>query len=595
MIEKKLITIFINGRKIKAERGQTILEVANENKIFIPSLCYHSDLKVKASCRLCVVEIKNKNGLVTACSTKIEPEMNVITNSPEIRKARKINLGLLFSQHKEECHDCVWSKNNCQLLQLAKKYKVEITKFDDRKKNYPAYQFGPAVLFDSSKCIDCRNCVEVCQNQGVGFLEIEEKGRLFQVVPSKEKNKDCVYCGQCITHCPVGAFEGVGEFEDIVRLSSLQVAKSLERKDKVLIVQFAPSIRTSIGEEFGMPFGRVVTGKIVAGLKKLGFDKVFDTSTGADFTTFEESREIIERLEAGKNLPIMTSCCPAWVRYIEIYYPEFVPNLTTVRSPQIILGGLIKTYWAEKQGINPKKIVVVSIMPCVAKKYEITRPELRINGLRPVDYVLTTRELSRLFKKKNIGFSRLKPKKVDKAFDEPSGAGIIYGASGGVMESAFRTTYEKLSGQKLEKIEFEEIRGMAGIKKAAVKIGDENRYLAVISGLGNAKQILEEVKKGDIKYDCLEVMACPGGCIGGGGQPMPINEKIRKARAQGLYSIDDKKKIRRAHENPVLQKIYNNFLDRNKEFSRQILHTFYSPKKKSKIKKIVQTNLKLTN
>ncbi len=578
MVKEKLITIFINGKKIKAKQGQTILEVAEENKIFIPSLCYHSDLKVKASCRLCVVKIKGKKDLVTACSTGIEPEMNIITNSPDIRKARRINLELLFSQHKEECHDCVWSENNCQLLQLAKKYKVEITKFDDRKKHYPAYQFGPALLFDSSKCIDCRNCVEVCEKQGVGFLKIKEKGHLFQVVPSEEKNKDCVYCGQCITHCPVGAFEGVGEFEDI--------AKSLERKDKVLVVQFAPSIRTSIGEEFGMPYGKIVTGKIIADLKKLGFDRIFDTSTGADFTTFEESREIIERLELAKNLPIMTSCCPAWVRYVEIYYPEFVSNLTTVRSPQIILGGLIKTYWAEKQGIDPKEIVVVSIMPCVAKKYEITRPELKINDLKPVDYVLTTRELARLFKKRNIHFSRLKPKKVDKAFDEPSGAGVIYGASGGVMESALRTTYEKLTGLKLEKIEFEEIRGAAGIKKAMVRINGGDKHLAVVNGLGNSKQILEEIKKGEVKYDCLEVMACPGGCIGGGGQPMPTNEKIRKARAQGLYSIDDKKKIRRAHENPVLQKIYKDFLGQNKEKSHQILHTTYSPKNKSKVKKL---------
>ncbi|MCD6550473.1 iron hydrogenase small subunit [bacterium] len=577
-MKKKSFYIFINGKKIKAKKGETILEVARKNNIEIPTLCYHPDLKEKASCRICVVEIKGKNRLVTSCSTEVQEGMEILTNSRRVKKARKINLELLFSQHKEECYDCVW-QNNCQLLELAKKYKVTINRFKDRKTNYPVYQFGPAIIFDSSKCIDCRNCVEICEKQGVGFLEVKETKdhHLFKVVPRKDKV--CVYCGQCLIHCPAGAFEGVGEFEEI--------EKPLNEKNKIVVVQFAPSIRTSIGEEFGMAYGEVVTGKIAAVLKKLGFDKVFDTSVGADFTTTEESKEIVERIKSNKNLPSLTSCCPAWVRYIEYYYPEFIHNLTTVRSPQVILGGLIKTYWAEKQKINPKNIVVVSIMPCIAKKYEITRPELKIKGMKPVDYVLTTRELARLIKRKKINFKKIKPEKLDNIFGNPSGAGVIYGASGGVMESAFRTTYEILTKKTLKRIDFKPMRGMKGIKKAEIKINGKVRKIAVVNGLGNAKKLLEEIKSNPKeKYTCIEVMACPGGCIGGGGQPIPTNKEIRKKRAQSLYTIDKKKHIRKAHKNPIVEKIYKEFLEKEKSLAHSILHTSYSKKTKEKIKKL---------
>ncbi len=570
--------IFINGKKIKAKKGQTILEVARKNNIEIPTLCYHPDLKEKASCRVCVVEIKGKNRLVTSCSTKVQEGMEILTNSKRVKKARKINLELLFSQHKEECYDCVW-QNNCQLLELAKKYKTIINRFEDRKTNYPVYQFGPAIIFDSSKCIDCRNCVEICEKQGVGFLEVKETKdhHLFKVAPRKDRV--CVYCGQCLVHCPAGAFEGVGEFEEI--------EKPLNEKNKIVVVQFAPSIRTSIGEEFGMAYGEVVTGKIAAVLKKLGFDKVFDTSVGADFTTTEESKEIIERIKSNKNLPSLTSCCPAWVRYIEYYYPEFIHNLTTVRSPQVILGGLIKTYWAKKKRINPKNIVVVSIMPCIAKKYEITRPELKIKGLKPVDYVLTTRELARLIKRKKINFKKIKPKKLDNIFGNPSGAGVIYGASGGVMESAFRTTYEILTKKTLKRINFKPVRGMKGIKKAEIKINGKVRKIAVVNGLGNAKKLLEEIKKNPKeKYTCIEVMACPGGCIGGGGQPIPTSEEIRKKRAESLYTIDKKKYIRKAHENPIVRKIYQEFLLKQSAIAHSVLHTSYSKKTKEKIREL---------
>lgn len=579
----KTIQIIINGKKLKVKEGQTIYEAAKEKGIDIPVLCLHPDLEIKASCRVCAVELKGKKELVASCSTKVKAGMEIFTNSAKVKKARKINLELLFAQHREECFDCVW-RFDCQLLKLAKRYKVKIDRFIDRKTNYPIYQFKNAVIFDSTKCIDCRNCVEACHKQGVDFLEIKNWGTFFQVKPSENPNRDCVYCGQCIVHCPVGAFEGVGEFEDI--------EKPLKEKDKIVVAQFAPSIRTSLGEEFGLPYGEVVTGKITAALRKLGFDKVFDTSVGADFTTFEESKEVVERIKNNKKLPILTSCCSAWVKYVEFFHPEFVPNLTSARSPQAMLGGLIKTYWAEKEKIDPKKIFVVSVMPCVAKKYEIGREELTFDGIRPVDCVLTTRELARLIMKHKIDFKKLKSQDLDSAFGEPSGAGVIYGATGGVMESAFRTTYFRLTGQELKKIDFKSVRGMEGIKKAEVKINGDCRRIAVVNGLGNAQKILEEIKLNPLnQYTCIEVMACPGGCIGGGGQPMPSYPDIRKKRAESLYKIDLKKKLRKAHDNPIVKKVYKEFLDKDKGLTRKILHTSYRQKTKEEVKIISNKNV----
>ena len=564
----KKVQIIINKKKIRAGESQTILEAAEESGIGIPSLCYHSDLKIKSNCRICLIEIKGRKGLYPSCSTKIESEMEIITESPKISRARKINLELVFAQHREECDDCIWNFD-CQLLALAKKYKVKIDRFIDRKKNFPIYKFGPSIEFDSSKCINCGNCVEVCQNQGVNFLETRKQNNFSEVVPSKDKNKDCVYCGQCITHCPAGAFEAVGEFE--------KVSKPLRDKNKIVVFQFAPAIRTSIGEEFNLPFGSVITEKLIGAIKKLGVDKIFDVSVGADFTTFEEADELMEKIK-NKTTPCFSSCCPSWVKFVEFNYPEFIPNLATVKSPHIILGGLIKTYWVKKENIDPKKIVVVSIMPCVAKKFEIQRKELKIQGMKPVDYVLTTRELAYLFIKHKIDLRKVKPEKPDNPLGIPSGAGVIYGATGGVMESVLRTAYEKFTGKKLSRIEFKKVRGMDEVKKAEIKINGKIIKIAVVNGLGNAKKILEELKKNPKKYDAVEVMACPGGCIGGGGQPVPADSKIRKERANGLYQIDAKKEIRLAHENPIVKKVYREFL--NKKNRRLICHTKYSSKRK---------------
>ena len=577
MKNQKRFNIFINGKKLLAKEGNTILEVAKENKIDIPTLCYHSDLTTKATCRICVVEIEGQKGLMTSCSTKAEPEMKILTDSPKVRRARKINLELIFAQHCEECNDCVLNYN-CQLLRLAEKYKVKITRFEDRKKNYPEYQFGPAVFFDSKKCIDCRNCIEACALQNVNFLELES-GELFnKVVPSNKNNIDCIYCGQCIVHCPVGALEAVGEFED--------VEKPLREKGKKVIFQIAPSIRSSIGEEFNMEPGSVVTEQIVAGIKKLGAYMVFDTSTGADFTTTEEAKELMEKLKKGCG-PCLSSCCPAWVKFLEFNFPELLPNVATTRSPQSILGGLIKTYWAEKEKINPKDIIVVSVMPWVAKKYEIKRKELEINGLAPVDYVLTTRELARLFKNHKINLKTIKPIKIDNPLGDYSGAGVIYGASGGVMESALRTALDITENKKLPKLEFKEVRGMERVKKAKVKIGKKTVKVAVVNGMQDALKIIEEIKKNPKAYDAIEVMACPGGCIGGGGQPLPADSEIRRKRAESLYKIDDKKKLRLAHKNPVVEKVYAEFLT-SKDIIHNICHTKYS--RKSKENKIYANN-----
>ncbi len=560
--------IKINKKRFKARFSETILEVAQRNNIFIPTLCYHSDLKVKENCRICLVKIKGEKELKTSCSVKVKPGMEIFTDTPEIKKLRKLNLELIFTQHSQECHDCVWF-SRCQLLDLTKKYQADTSRFSNRKEKRPVYKFDSALIYDSKKCIDCRNCVEVCQNQGVGFLELKGQGADIRVVPSEDKNKDCVYCGQCLIHCPAGSFEGVGEFEE--------VETPLKQKGKKVIFQFAPAVRTSLGEEFGFPLRTPLTGKLIAGIKSLGVDKVFDVSLGADFTTMEEAKELITKLEDKRKLPLMTSCCPAWVKYIEFYYPEFIPYLTSVRSPHIILGGLIKTYWAQREKINPQDIFVVSVMPCVAKKYEITRPELKIKGLKPVDYVLTTRGLAQLFRKYKVDLNKIKPLQADHPLGYHSGAGIIYGATGGVMESALRTTQAMLNEKEISKIEFKKVRGMKGVKRALVKIKGKSLKIGVVNGLGFAKEILEKLKENPDLFDYLEVMACPGGCIGGGGQPIPTSKKIRNKRAQGLYQLDKKRTIRTAHQNPVIKEVYRDFL-KNKKTAHYLCHTHYSRK-----------------
>jgi iron-only hydrogenase group A len=564
------IQITIDNKKIKTDSERSILEIALENGIEIPHLCYHQDLEMKAGCRLCLVKISEK--LVTSCNTKARDGMIIKTNTSQIKKAVVTNLELIFSQHSKECYDCVW-RFNCELLNYARKYKINTNKYTNRKLNYPIYSFNNCIEFDTSKCIDCLNCVEVCKNQGVGFLKVRGRGHLQEVTPCLDNKVDCVYCGQCILHCPVGAFESVGEFE--------KIENPFLEKNKIKIVQIAPSVRASIGEELNYPYDSSTMGKMVAVLKELGADYVFDVSSGADFTTIEEAKELIFRIRNKGKLPMITSCCPSWVKFIEFFYPEFIPNLTSVRSPQILMGGLIKNYWSKEKKVKPEEISVISIMPCVSKKHEITKKELRIDKIYPVDHVLTVRELVRLIKNKKIDFKKIKPINLDNPFGDPSGSGVIYGSSGGVMESALRTAHKMLT-QKEIKIKFKELRGFSGIKESKIKINNKILNVLVVNGLGNAKEILDKLKKNKNKYHYIEVMACPGGCIGGGGQPIPSNNNIKKKRANVLYSIDSKSKKKLAEDNPLIKKIYTDYLN-NEKIIKKICHTKYKKIKKQKL------------
>jgi NADH-quinone oxidoreductase subunit G len=559
--------IKINGKIIETATGKTILEATLDNKILIPNLCYHPDLKPTNHCKMCVVEIKGSKKLQYACSTKAKNGMEILTESPKLQKQRTKNLEKILKKHLLECDDCVWNLH-CKLLDLVEKYKVKPK--IERNKNDEILQYD-SIVFDQTKCIGCGNCVKICP---VNFLKLNKRKK---IEPSKATNKDCINCGQCILHCPVGAIEGIGEFEELENV--------FKDKNKIAVVQFAPSIRTSIGEEFGFPNGKIMTEQLIAGLKKLGFNYVFDTAFGADFTTMEESDELIERLAKNKRLPAMSSCCPSWVRFVEFYYPEFIPNLCTARSPQTMLGGIIKKFWAKKIGAKPENIFVVSIMPCVSKKFEIKRKKLKINNLFPVDLVLTTRELVRLLKKNNIDLKNIEPKTADDPFGSPSGAGVIYGSSGGVFESALRTACFKMTGNDLGTNAVKNVRGTKGIKEMKIKINGREIKVCVANGIKNAAKILKEIKKNPQKYDAIEVMACPGGCVGGGGQLLPTSLKIIEKRGQSLYAIDQAKIIKSAHKNEGIKKVYEEFFAGGKN-KKEVLHTNFAPRKKSEFKKL---------
>lgn len=543
--------IKINKKEIEAREGETILEVAKREGIKIPFLCNHPDICVTGSCRICIVEVKGKERYISACSTKVEEGMEIETKTKGVEKVRRMNLELLFSQHKEECDDCVWNPG-CKLLSLAREYGVEINRFEDRKDHYPDLRFGEAIDFQSSKCIDCRNCVEACDEQNVSFLKMEEKNDYYEVNPDKDRG--CVYCGQCIIHCPAGSFESVGEFEGVAKLMD-------ENNDKEIVFQIAPSVRVSIGEEFKMETGVAQTGKLVSALKEIGADAVYDVSFAADLTTIEESNELVERLKEDK-LPLFTSCCPAWVRFVELYYPEFIENIATTRSPQIISGGVIKEF-----SKDPENTVVVSVMPCTAKKHEIKREELTLkNGRVPVDYVLTVREVGWLLRRKGVDFPNLKESSFDNPFGEVSADAVGYGVSGGVMEAAVRHVFATVEDKEIcerikEREEFD--TSVAGNKIRTKKV----------SGLGNSAKVLEELKEDPHRYDYVEFMACPDGCIGGGGQPIPTSREINKIRRKGLLEEAEKGKHCFTFQNESVKKIHKELKDR-----RDLFHTHYSKK-----------------
>ncbi|MFA5155174.1 MAG: [FeFe] hydrogenase, group A [Patescibacteria group bacterium] len=565
----------INGKTLSGRPGQTILEVALENGIKIPALCHHPDLEIKANCRLCLVEIKGRDRLATACSTPAQAGMEVSSDSPRVKRARATNLELILGAHTKKCAICL-SIHDCELLRLARTYKVKTDRLTERKKARKTYRFANAVEIDGSQCIDCQNCVEACARQGINYLKVAGAGSGQEIVPDRESGNACVYCGQCALHCPAASAQEVPAWPAVLAL--------LKDKTKITIAQFAPSIRVSLGEEFGWPPGVNYEGQIYTVLKKLGFQHVIDVNFGADITTMTEAAELLERLgDKRAAWPLMTSCCPAWVAYAEYYHPELLPHLTTARSPHIHSAGALKSYWAKQHKIDPKQIRVVSIMPCTAKKYEAARPELKLHGQPLVDAVLTTRELAYLIKRQGIDFKKLAPSSGDKLFNLGSGAAAIYGASGGVMESALRTAVALASGESVNKkpdrsaksrqdpsnqrLEFREVRGLAGFKEATVKVGRRQLRVGVVNGLGNFHRLLPQLKH----YHYIEVMSCPGGCIGGGGQPLPTTAAIRAKRLAGLYEIDASRSVRRAHENQAMLTYYEWVKDRH--LGAQLLHT----------------------
>lgn len=566
---KEDLKIKLNGVECSAKEGETIFEVASRQKIEIPTLCEHPDFPHKANCRVCVVEIAGRKGLTTSCSTPVQAGMDINTNSARVKKARDLNLELIFAEHVEKCATCVW-RFQCKLLHYAEKYHIKINTFKDRKYPRKTYKFANAVELDGSQCIDCKNCIDACTiQQGISYLQVKGKGKDQEICPTDKKGVECILCGQCAVHCPVSAAQEQYDYPEVERI--------IKEGKKIVVAEFAPSIRVSIGEDFDLPYGKIVTDQLVEALKLLGFKNVFDVNFAADVTTMVEATELLERINNKGVMPMITSCCPAWVRYVEFYHPHLIPNITTSRSPQMHGGGLIKTYWAETAKIDPKDIVVVSIMPCTSKKYEASRSEMFLaGGIRPVDYVLTTRELSFLLKKNKIDLGKLKGLPADAPLGEYTGAAAIYGGSGGVMESALRTAQAVLCGENSKlcktRLDFNAVQGLDGIKETVVDFGDKGKVrVAVANGMANIQKVLAKIDQ----FDYIEMMACPGGCIGGGGEPIPTTQAVREARTRALHTLDRSKAIREAHKNESVKKALDWAKSKGDKFEHQILHTKY--------------------
>ena len=581
-----LVNIKIEGHSYQVEEGLTILEAARECGYEIPSLCAfnHGECSL-ASCRVCLVEVTGARGLVASCVYPVAEGMEIKISTPKATAARRASVELLLSNHNQNCQQC--DKNgHCELLYVAQITGAREGKFQGAKTPVTIDQLTPSIVRDTSKCILCGRCVARCVSaHGTGILGFEKRG--FNTIVSPAENRSfgespCILCGQCVNVCPTGA---------LMEKSEISLIDEAKKAGKYLVVQTAPAVRAALGEEFGMKIGTPVTGKMVAALKRLGFDRVYDTNFAADLTIMEEATELLSRIENNGVLPMITSCSPGWVNYAEYYYPDQLDHLSTCKSPHQMQGAIIKSYFAEKQGIDPKNIFVVSIMPCTAKKYEKDRKEMEVDGIRDVDAVLTTRELAKLIKRSGINFNKLPDEEFDQdIMGEYTGAGVIFGTTGGVMEAALRTAYYVLTGKEHEAIKFEAVRGMKGLKEASLEIAGKELKVAIASGMKNAKVLLDQIREGNSPYTFIEIMGCPGGCINGGGQPfvkpmfLPnedtnILDTYKELRAQALYSEDERQALRQSHNNTQIQALYKEYLGKpNSHKAHELLHTTYSGK-----------------
>ena len=563
----KMIRLWIDDLPVEVEKGSTLLDAARNAGKDIPTLCYLKEINEIGACRLCLVEIEDSGKLVASCITPVTEDMRVLTNTEKVRKTRKLNLEFLLSNHKIDCPTCLKSED-CELRELAEKLGMRENRFEGEKSSFDIDSSTPSLFRDPEKCILCRRCVSVCEQvQSVRAIVADGRGFNTVVQPAfynSLSESPCVLCGQCSLVCPTGAIVEKEYIDD--------VWEALYNPSKHVVVQTAPAVRVALSEAFGEKAGTIFTGQMVAALRKLGFDKVFDTNFTADLTIMEEGTELINRIKNNETLPLFTSCSPGWIKFLEHQYPEFIGNVSSCKSPQQMFGAVAKSYYAEKENIAVEDIVVVSIMPCTAKKFEASRDEMQGD----VDFALTTRELARMIKQAGIDVLNIEEDNFDELMGISSGAADIFGATGGVMETALRTAYEILTGEELEKLELTQVRGTKGdIKEAEIAVGDLNLKVAVVNTLGSARKMLEKIKDGE-EYHFVEFMACPGGCIGGGGQPLPATEETIQQRTAALYEIDQNKELRKSHENPYIKKIYEDFLgEPGSHKAHQLLHTKY--------------------